>query len=279
MVASGRSPGRACVPGDAGVEVSAPSEQIMELQGGKWKTRVLSAGDGDPVVFLHGAGGLMWDPFLDGLAERHRVIAPQHLGSGDSQGIEDLHDILDLVLYYAELFDVLGLPAVSLIGHSFGGMVAAEIAAINPERVGKLVLLAPIGLWLDDHPVPDISTITPSQLPGLLFADPGGPLASMLAMPDSNDPEALFEAAMGMASILQFIWPLPDKGLSRRLYRVKAETLLIWGRQDRLVDPAYGSAFASAIANARLEIVDAAGHVPQIEQCSQVVSLVTKFLG
>jgi pimeloyl-ACP methyl ester carboxylesterase len=60
---------------------------------------------------------------------------------------------------------------------------------------------------------------------------------------------------------------------SRRLYRLKAETLLIWGRQDRLVDPAYGPAFASAIANARLELIDNAGHVPQIEQCNQVVSL------
>jgi pimeloyl-ACP methyl ester carboxylesterase len=258
--------------------MTAPSEQIIELQGGKWKTRVLSAGRGDPVVFLHGAGGLIWDPFLDGLTERHRVIAPQHLGSGDSQGVEHLYDVLDLVLYYAELFDALGLPAVSLIGHSFGGMVAAEIAAINPERVTKLALLAPIGLWLDDHPVPDISTIMPSELPGLLFADPEGPIASMLAMPDANDPEALFEAAMGMASILQFIWPLPDKGLSRRLYRVKAETLLIWGRQDRLVDPAYGSAFASAIANSRLEMLDNSGHVPQIEQYSQVLSLVADFL-
>jgi pimeloyl-ACP methyl ester carboxylesterase len=258
--------------------MSAPSEQLIELQGGKWKTRVLSAGHGDPVVFLHGAGGLMWDPLLDALAEGHRVIAPQHLGSGESQGIEHLYDIFDLVLYYAELFDVLGLPEFSLIGHSFGGMVAAEIAAINPERVSKLALLAPIGLWLDDHPVPDISTITPAQLPGLLFADPEGPVASMLPAPDMNDPEALFQAAMGMASILQFIWPLPDKGLSRRLYRVKAETLLIWGRQDRLVDPAYGSAFASAIANARLELVDDAGHLPQIEQFSEVLSLITKFL-
>jgi pimeloyl-ACP methyl ester carboxylesterase len=78
-----------------------------------------SVGEGDPVVFSHGAGGLMWDPFLDALAEGHRVIAPQHLGSGDSQGIEHLYDIFDLVLYYAELFDVLGLPEFSLIGHSF----------------------------------------------------------------------------------------------------------------------------------------------------------------
>jgi pimeloyl-ACP methyl ester carboxylesterase len=255
-----------------------PSEQIVELQAGKWKTRVLSAGEGEPVVFLHDVGGLFWDPLLDGLAQRYRVIAPQHLGSGLSQGVEHLEDILDLVLYYCELFDVLELPAASLIGHSFGGMVAAEIAAINPERVAKLVLMAPIGLWLDDYPIPDISTITPSQLPGMLLADPDGPAASMLPRPDPGDPEALLQASMAMASILQFTWPFPDKGLRRRLYRVKADTLLLWGRQDHLVDPAYGEAFSSAINGARLELIDGAGHLPQVEQASQVLSLVTGFL-
>src|ERR1700682_861332 len=150
LVAAGGPSGHPGVPGHSGGEMT-PSEQIVELQAGKWKTRVLSAGEGEPVVFLHGAGGLLWDPFLDSLAERYHVIAPQHLGSGTSQGIEHLEDLLDLVLYYCELFDVLGLPAPSMIGHSFGGMVAAEIAAVNPERLRKLVLLAPIGLWRDDH--------------------------------------------------------------------------------------------------------------------------------
>ena len=80
----------------------------------------------------------------------------------------------------------------TLVGHSFGGMVAAEIAANNPERVDRLVLIAPIGLWRDDHPVPDISGIPPEQLPGLVLADPEGPLAAMLPAPDPTDPEALF---------------------------------------------------------------------------------------
>jgi len=258
--------------------VTAPSEDVVELLDGKFKTRVLTAGEGPPVVFLHGAGGLFWDPFLDALASRRRVIAPQHPGSGGSQGLEHLEDVLDLVLYYGELFDVLGLGAVSLIGHSFGGMVAAEIAATNPERIDKLVLLAPLGLWIDDHPIPDISTLDPAGLPALLLADPGGPLAGLLTSPDVTDPEALFQAAMGMASILQFIWPIPDKGLNRRLYRVKADTLVVWGAQDRLVDPAYGPAFTAAIPNARLEIVDGAGHLPQLEQAAHVIGLVDGFL-
>jgi pimeloyl-ACP methyl ester carboxylesterase len=96
--------------------------------------------------------------------------------------------------------------------------------------------------------------------------------------PDPSNPESLFEAAMTMASILQFIWPLPDKGLSKRLYRVKAPTLLVWGARDRLVDPAYGDAFAAAIDDSRLEVVDGAGHLPQLEQAERTAALITEFL-
>ncbi len=255
-----------------------PAEEIIELQSGRWKTRVLSAGEGDPVVFLHGSGGLVWDPWLEALSDRYRVVAPEHPGSGGSQGVEYLEDVVDLVLYYAELLDALGLQRVPVIGHSFGGMVAAEVAAINPERVRKLVLLAPMGLWLDEHPIPDISAIPPGQLPGLLVTDPAGPAGEWLAHPDPHDPEALFQAALRMASILQFIWPLPDKGLRRRLYRIKAETLVVWGAQDRLIDPAYGEKFATAISGARLQLIEQAGHMVQVEQTAAVDYLVGDFL-
>jgi pimeloyl-ACP methyl ester carboxylesterase len=255
-----------------------PMEDVVEIRDGRLKIRVLSAGDGDPVVFLHGAGGLFWDPFLDSLAAAHRVIAPEHPGAGQSSGLEHVEDLWDLVLYYNEFLDTLGIGKATLVGHSFGGMVAAEIAATNPERVERLVLIAPIGLWRDDHPVPDISGMPPENLPGLVLADPQGPLAAMLPAPDPTDPEQLFTAAMTMASILQFIWPLPDKGLHKRLYRVKAPTLVVWGAQDALVHPAYGDDFVAAIADARLEVIDGAGHLPQLEQPERTIGVVTKFL-
>jgi pimeloyl-ACP methyl ester carboxylesterase len=255
-----------------------PEESFVELLDGKFKIRVLTAGEGDPVVFLHGAGGLFWDPLLDTLAANHKVIAPEHPGAGQSQGLEYVEDLWDLVLYYNELFDALGLMRISLVGHSFGGMVAAEIAATNPHRIEKLVLIAPIGLWLDDHPVPDISGLPPDKIPGLVFADPDGPIAQAMPRPDINDPEALFTAAMTMASILQFIWPLPDKGLAKRLYRVKAPTLLVWGAEDGLVHPAYGDAFKAAIKGAELTVIDGAGHVPHLEQMQPTIEAITSFL-
>jgi pimeloyl-ACP methyl ester carboxylesterase len=256
-----------------------PDEEIVEVRDGRLKIRVLSAGEGDPVVFLHGAGGLFWDPLLDSLAARHRVIAPEHPGAGVSQGLEHVEDLWDLVLYYNELLDVLGVVRPSLVGHSFGGMVAAELAANNPELVDKLVLIAPIGLWDDDHPIPDFSGVPPETLPSLLLADPTGPMAALLPAPDLNDPEALFQAAMTTSAILQFIWPLPDKGLHKRLYRLRAPTLLVWGSQDRLVDPAYGPIFADAIVGARLELIDGAGHLPQLEQPEPTIAAIASFLG
>ena len=259
--------------------MTAPTESFVELKNGAFKIRVLSAGEGAPLVFIHGAGGIEWDPFLEGLAARYHVIAPEHPGFGQSQGLEHVEEIWDLVLYYNELLDALGVTRATLIGHSFGGMVAAEIAANNPDRVERLVLIAPIGLWLDEHPVPDISGIPASDLPGLVLADPTGPLAARLPAPDPTNPEAMLMAVNSITSILQFIWPLPDKGLYKRLYRVKAPTLLVWGALDKLVHPAYGDAFVSALADARLEIIPGAGHLPQLEQLDAVAAAVDSFLG
>jgi pimeloyl-ACP methyl ester carboxylesterase len=253
-------------------------ESILELRDGRFKIRVLQAGGGDPLIYLHGAGGLMWEPLLDALAATHHVIAPEHPGAGESLGLEHVEDLWDLVLYYNELLDTLGIERATVVGHSFGAMVAAELAATSPHRVERLVLIAPLGLWRDDHPVVDLSGVPPSALPGLLLADPDGPLAAMLPSPDPSDPEQLFRASLTMASVLQFIWPLPDKGLAKRLYRVQAPTLLVWGAEDRCVHPDYGSDFLAALADARLEIIAGAGHLPQLEQLDETVARVQRFL-
>ena len=158
-------------------------------------------------------------------------------------------------------------------------MVAAEIAATSPHRVDKLVLIAPIGLWRDDHPVPDISGIPPSVAAvARLRRSARARSSPPCPAPDPTDPESLFRASQTMASILQFIWPLPDKGLSKRLYRLTAPTLLVWGAQDGLVHPAYGEDFRELIAGSRLEVVDGAGHMPQLEQAETTIGLITDFL-
>ncbi|WP_028937251.1 alpha/beta fold hydrolase [Pseudonocardia spinosispora] len=253
------------------------AERLVPVLGGKVQARVLVAGTGDPLLFLHGAGGLMWDPFLEALAGQHTVYAVEHPGAGESEALEHLPGIWELVLLYDELLDGLELETVSVVGHSFGGMVAAELAANSPRRVSELVLIAPIGLWRDDAPIADLAGIPPESLPGLVLADPNSPLAELLT-PPADDPQALFEAAVRMASVLHFIWPIPDKGLRRRIHRVSARTLLVWGERDALVSPVYAEEFASLLRHSNTVLIPDAGHLPQLEQPDAVRDAVLGFL-
>jgi pimeloyl-ACP methyl ester carboxylesterase len=261
----------------------ATQERTVSVWRDTVQPRVKVAGNGPPVVFFHGATGLQWDPFLDALAENFTVYAPEHPGTtpGDPDGIKSLDNLWDLVLYYYELFDRLGLETPAVVGHSFGGMVAAEVAATNPERVSKLVLIDPVGLWRDDTPVKNWMVMLPEDLAQVVFADPTGPVAQQtFAVPDDVDAQidARIQMMWSLACTGKFVWPIPDKGLKKRLHRIEAPTMVIWGKEDRLIAPIYAQEFAERIPNARIELIDGAGHLPQLEQQATVVALVRGFL-
>jgi len=170
--------------------MTAVADRRVSVWQKKINANIKVVGSGSPLVFLHGAGGLRWDPLLEALSVRHTIYAPEHPGTtaGDPDAVGHLDSLWDLVLYYDELLRGLDLKAVPVIGHSFGGMMAAELAANNPERVSKLVLMCPIGLWREDCPIPNWMMITPaSDLPKYLLHDPEGPLAKqMFAQPDTE---------------------------------------------------------------------------------------------
>ena len=260
----------------------AATDQVVRAFNDTVETRVTIQGSGPPVVFLHGAGGLGWDAFLDDLAEHFTVYAPAHPGTADDpDAVRNIRGLWELVLYYYELFDKLGLQSPAVVGLSFGGMVAAEVAATNPDRVSKLVLMAPLGLWRDDHPVQDWMGMTAEDLSKLVFYDPEGPLAQeMTALPE--DPEEAAEAKIkrtwALACSAQFTWPIPDKGLKRRIHRVTAPSLILWGKQDGLVPPIYAQEFAALLKNSRVEMIDKASHAFHLEQREQVSKLVIDFL-
>lgn len=262
----------------------ATDTRTLSTWAGAIHPRVHIAGEGPPLVFLHGAAGLVWDDFLDDLARSFTVYAPEHPGTtpGDPDGVKPLDDLWDLVLSYYELFDDLGLDAPAVVGHSFGGMVAAEVAATNPDRVSKLVLVSPIGLWRDDAPVPNYMVLTPEQLAERTFVDPQGAVATkVLGLPE--DPEAQADAMIqltwSLACTGKFVWPTFDCGLAKRLHRITAPTLIIWGHRDGLVSPVYADEFATRIADARVEVLENAAHMPHLEQQSRTVGLVADFLG
>ena len=175
------------------------------------------------------------------LAGQFAVYAPEMPGFGDSTGLENLDDVIDLAISHLDLLDALGLEQPTVVGHSLGGMVAAEMAGLFPTRIRRLVAIALLGFWLDDQPVPDIFGITPAELPPLIWHDPDGPLAQEwhnVSEDRAAQREAAIRALQNSAAAAKFLWPIPDKGLKKRIHRIEAPTRLVWGASDKLVDPA-----------------------------------------
>jgi pimeloyl-ACP methyl ester carboxylesterase len=240
------------------------------------EVRYLEGGSGEPLVYFHGAGGMTTeDPLLAALAETHHVFAPYLPGYGETEDCPALRDMLDYTLLGWDLVRVFGLTDPILVGHSMGGMIAAEMAAVAPNDVTRLALVAPAGLWLDDHPIPDMFTLLPYELPSYLFHDVEAGTKLLTAGLKLDDPAFLQDylvrnaRQLGMAGKLLF--PIPERGLAQRLYRITARTVIVWGMSDRMIPPAYGPAFEAGIAGSRLVSVPEAGHMVILEKPGAVV--------
>ncbi|HLH22991.1 MAG TPA: alpha/beta fold hydrolase [Chloroflexota bacterium] len=262
----------------------AVEDRGLRLWQGTVETGVRVEGDGPPLVFLHGPWGPRHDGELIGrLARTHTVYAPRHPGTtpGDPDAIYGLADWLDLLVYYGELFDRLDLRAPAVVGYSFGGMVASELAAAMPERVGRLVLIAPLGLWREERPVTNWMILPEDRCREAVFADPaGGAAGRFFSLPEDRDAraEAQADVIWSLACTGKFVWPIPDRGLRKRIHRISAPTLILWGQQDGVIAPAYAQDFAAQIPGARVELIDRAGHLPHLEQPERVAALVQDFL-
>ncbi len=244
--------------------------------------RYLEGGTGEPLVYLHGAGGMTADdPLLATLAERHHVFAPYLPGYGETEDCPTLRDMLDYTLHTWDVVAGLGLSDPILVGHSMGGMIAAEMAAVAPNDVTRLGLIAPAGLWMEDHPLPDMFSIMPYEMPKYLFHDPEAGAAMMTSGLKIDDPKFLQDylvrnaRQLGMAGKLLF--PIPERGLAQRMYRIKAETVIVWGESDRMIPPVYGPAFETGIAGSRLVTVPEAGHMVILEKPHAVVEAIARL--
>jgi pimeloyl-ACP methyl ester carboxylesterase len=245
----------------------------------------LYGSDSDPtLVWLHGAGGLFpTEPALDALAESYHVVAPVWPGYSEHADEEKLEDMLDFALHGWDVIAALGIERPHLAGHSMGGMIAAEMAALAPHAVDRLVLVSSAGLWLDAHPVPDIFAMLPFELAEVLFADPAVGEKILTGGLDFDDDSALTTLMVARARQLgmagKILFPVPNRRLSKRLYRIANPTLLVWGAEDRLVPPVYGEAFEAALDDARLVLVDDAGHMITVEQPAALADEIAAFLG
>ncbi len=256
--------------------------ELRTVQTERVPVRYYEGGVGRPLVFLHGAGGLDMDlGFLDSLAQKFHVYAPLVPGYGDSEECPELRDMLDFTLHTWDVVDRLGIKDPILTGLSMGGMIASEMAAVAPNDVSRLALIASAGLWLDEHPIADIFAMMPYQLPGYLFYDAEAGAKLMSAGTDMSDPKFLqaflVQNARQLGAAGKILFPIPERGLASRLYRIKAKTMLIWGEGDKLIPPVYAQAFQRGIRGSEIVMIPQAGHVVPFEKPAEVIGAIARL--
>lgn len=264
---------------------------LITTAGGRTETRVFEVGNGPPLLYLHSAGGLYEnDPFLVALGEHYHVYAPSLPGYLDSEGADNLRTMLDFTLWGFDVMDALKIELPVVVGHSMGGMIAAEMAAINPRAFRGLGLISAAGLWLDEHPMPDLFAKLPFELPELLFSDPvwgtqfitegydfGSSQDDMVSFivrfqDESFLQEFLIKNARRMGTAGKILFPIPERGLSERLYRATLPTVIVWGDSDKLMPMPYAHAFQSHLPHARLVTIPGAAHMSPYEQPGEVIN-------
>jgi len=242
---------------------------------------LFDAGQGLPVLFLHGGGGFdPRQPFVAPLSEQRRLVAPSHPGFGKSSLPDWLDSIDDIAHLYLELMDVLKFRQVDVVGCSIGGWIAAEMATKSPERFRRLVLVGPVGIKVgppDKLDIPDVFAMADTDVQKLLYHDPARMRPDPAKMSD-DELAAMFRARETLALLTWEPW-MHNPKLRHRLHRIAAPALLIRGESDGLVSQAYLDAYAGMLPDARTLTIKAAGHMPQLEQTGAFASAVLEFLG
>lgn len=271
--------GPGTAPTGAHPTASGPAEAwTIEVNG--FPTRVWRKGSGPRIGFLAGYGGLpRWVPFLDALAASRTVIVPSLPGfPGGDRGHSVLDTHLDWLLAVRETLDKAGLSGADLMGSSVGGSLAAEVAALWPDSVRKLALVAPFGLFDEANPPTDPWAQRADAVAALMCADPETWRALKAPPEGANSIEWPIEQVRANEAAARIFWPLGNTRLEKRLRLVKAPTLLLWGEGDRVLPPAYADKFARLVSGeATIRTIAGAGHLAELDRPAEVAAAVLAF--
>jgi pimeloyl-ACP methyl ester carboxylesterase len=252
--------------------------EMMTIHG--IELEVLRGGDGDPIVLLHGMRSLTAaSRFVSLLAAHGTVTAPSCPGFGDSTRPKDFDTIYDLVQLQRALLDAVPGERITLVGLSFGGWLAAEVAAQGHARLARLVLVDPVGIKISDRETADILDIfnrSPAEVREAEWHDPDRFGPDFDAMEDAD----IIRYARDRDALCLYAWHpyMHNPQLPRWLGRISVPTLVACGESDGIVSPDYGRAFAGLIPGARFEAIAGAGHHPDIERPEELATLIGSFI-
>ena len=238
---------------------------------------ITDRGQGHLILLLHGGGG---PPTVSGFAdllagsEHARVITPTHPGFDGTPRPTSLDSVGRLAALHVNLLDELNLSDVTVIGNSVGGWIAAEMAILGSERVSSVILVDAVGIDVPEHPVVDFFSLTMDDVARLSYHDP-----DTFGIDPTKLPPAA-QAAMATNRVALAVYGgagMTDPGLNARLSAITVPTLVLRGASDRIVDPDFGRAFASAIPAATFRLLEGTGHLPQIETPDLLLRAVWEF--
>jgi pimeloyl-ACP methyl ester carboxylesterase len=241
---------------------------------------VLRGGTGDPIVLLHGMSSLTATARLPTLLAAHgTVIAPSCPGFGTSPRPKDFETIYDLTHLLRAILDALPGDRITLAGLSFGGWLAAEVAAQGHPRLARLVLVDPVGIKISDRETADILDIfnrSPADVRHAAWHDPDRFAPDFDALEDAE----IVRYARDRDALCLYTWDpyMYNPRLRTWLHRISVPSLVVWGESDGIVSPEYGRAYAGLIPGARFETIARCGHHPEIERPDELAALIASFV-
>jgi pimeloyl-ACP methyl ester carboxylesterase len=243
----------------------------------------LKGGRGQPLLYLHGLTGWgRWETYHIALGITNLVYAPQLPGWSDGQIPPSLTSVADYAQLFVRFLDSLGIHQMDLVGHSFGGWIALGIAVEHPERVTRLVLVDPMGLHIPSAPALNLDHLDEEAFLRAAFAQTGevvirGDFAGVRE-DVRRGPE--FEKQWKSREIIAKLvrGQYTDSDLTNRLATMTADTLVVWGREDKLVPWQQGEVLAQLIPRAKFAVIADAGHTPMREKRETFQRIVRDFL-
>ncbi len=235
-------------------------------------------GDGRTVLILHGGGGPETvAPVAAHLAASMRALIPTHPGWEGTEPDPGLETVTDLARAYLALLEERDARDVVVVGSSLGGWVGAEMAVHDEQgRIGQLVLLNPVGIWVDDEPVAEFFALSPREATEHAFHDADSFYVDPAEMP--ADVLAVQAANMEAMRALAGDPYMHNPALREQLGSMTIPTLVVGGASDRITTPSYSRAYAESLPNGSFALIEEAGHLPHLERPEETIAAIDRFL-